>query len=286
MRKKILISGSKGFVGSALCNILNTEMYDVSEIKSTQDLDLCDLKTVLDLPIADVIVHLASKSYVPESFNHPEKFYRNNFLSTLNLLEKAKKDNSKFIFISTYVYGRPSYLPIDENHPISPLNPYTQSKLICEDLCKSYSRDFGLDVIIIRPFNIYGPGQPISFLIPTIINQLKLKEINLNDPRPKRDFVYVDDFVNAIRIIIDTNFNGCNIFNVGSGKSYAISDIMNIILAVNKSKIIVKYSDVERKGEVLETVANINKITSHFGWTPKIGFNDGIKKMLIDFNEK
>lgn len=283
MRKKILISGSKGFVGSALCNILNTEMYDVSEIKSTKDLDLCDLKTVLDLPIADVIVHLASKSYVPESFNHPEKFYRNNFLSTLNLLEKAKKDNSKFIFISTYVYGRPSYLPIDENHPISPLNPYTQSKLICEDLCKSYSRDFGLDVIIIRPFNIYGPGQPISFLIPTIINQLKLKEINLNDPRPKRDFVYVDDFVNAIRIIIDTNFNGCNIFNVGSGKSYAISDIMNIILAVNKSKITVKYSDVERKGEVLETVANINKITSHFGWTPKIGFNVGIKKMLKDF---
>lgn len=285
MRKKILISGSNGFVGRALCNVLPIEMYEVSEIKSSQDLDLCDLKIVFDLPIADVIVHLASKSYVPESFNDPEKFYRNNFLSTLNLLEKAKKDNSKFIFISTYVYGRPTYLPIDENHPISPLNPYTQSKIICEELCKSYSRDFGLDVIILRPFNIYGPGQSSTFLIPTILNQLKSKEIHLNDPKPKRDFVHVDDIVSAIKLVINTNFIGCNIYNVGSGKSYAISDIINFVLDHKNYEISVKYSNLERKGEVLETVADINKMSSHFGWTPKIDFNDGIKNMLIDFNE-
>lgn len=285
MRKKILISGSNGFVGRSLCNILPTEMYDVSEIKSSKDLDLCDLKIVFDQPTADVIVHLASKSYVPESFNDPEKFYRNNFLSTLNLLEKAKKDNSKFIFISTYVYGKPSYLPIDENHPISPLNPYTQSKLICEELCKSYSRDFGLDVIILRPFNIYGPSQSSTFLIPTILNQIKFKEIHLNDPKPKRDFVHVDDFVRAIKLIINTNFIGCNIYNVGSGKSYAISDIISFIQDHKNYEISVKYSNFERKGEVLETVADINKMSSHFGWTPKIDFNDGIKNMLIDFNE-
>jgi nucleoside-diphosphate-sugar epimerase len=285
MKKKILISGSKGFVGRALISSLPSDLYDVSQIKSSQDLDLCDLRTVVDLPNADIIVHLASKSYVPDSFTNPEKFYRNNFLSTLNLLEKAKKNNSKFIFVSTYVYGRPSYLPIDENHPTSPLNPYTQSKLICEELCNSYARDFGIDVIIIRPFNIYGPGQNSSFLIPTILNQLKLKEINLNDPRPKRDYVHVDDFVNAIRIIIDKGFNGYNIFNIGTGKSYSISDIMNIIIAENKHKIFVKYSEIERKGEVLETIANINKFSNHFGWSPKIEFKDGIKNMLIELNE-
>jgi UDP-glucose 4-epimerase len=176
-------------------------------------------------------------------------------------------------------------LPIDENHPTSPLNPYTQSKLICEELCNSYARDFGIDVIIIRPFNIYGPGQNSSFLIPTILNQLKLKEINLNDPRPKRDYVHVDDFVNAIRIIIDKGFIGYNIFNIGTGKSYSISDIMNIIIAENKNKIFVKYSEIERKGEVLETIANINKFSNHFGWSPKIEFKDGIKNMLIELNE-
>jgi UDP-glucose 4-epimerase len=285
MKKRILISGSKGFVGRALISSLPSDLYDVSQIKSSQDLDLCDLRTVDDLPNADIIVHLASKSYVPDSFTNPEKFYRNNFLSTLNLLEKAKKNNSKFIFVSTYVYGRPSYLPIDENHPTSPLNPYTQSKLICEELCNSYARDFGIDVIIIRPFNIYGPGQNSSFLIPTILNQLKLKEINLNDPRPKRDYVHVDDFVNAIRIIIDKGFIGYNIFNIGTGKSYSISDIMNIIIAENKNKIFVKYSEIERKGEVLETIANINKFSNHFGWSPKIEFKDGIKNMLIELNE-
>jgi nucleoside-diphosphate-sugar epimerase len=285
MKKRILISGSKGFVGRALISSLPSDLYDVSQIKSSQDLDLCDLRTVVDLPNADIIVHLASKSYVPDSFTNPEKFYRNNFLSTLNLLEKAKKNNSKFIFVSTYVYGRPSYLPIDENHPTSPLNPYTQSKLICEELCNSYARDFGIDVIIIRPFNIYGPGQNSSFLIPTILNQLKLKEINLNDPRPKRDYVHVDDFVNAIRIIIDKGFIGYNIFNIGTGKSYSISDIMNIIIAENKNKIFVKYSEIERKGEVLETIANINKFSNHFGWSPKIEFKDGIKNMLIELNE-
>jgi len=285
MKKRILISGSKGFVGRALISSLPSDLYDVSQIKSSQDLDLCDLRTVVDLPNADIIVHLASKSYVPDSFTNPEKFYRNNFLSTLNLLEKAKKNNSKFIFVSTYVYGRPSYLPIDENHPTSPLNPYTQSKLICEDLCNSYARDFGIDVIIIRPFNIYGPGQNSSFLIPTILNQLKLKEINLNDPRPKRDYVHVDDFVNAIRIIIDKGFIGYNIFNIGTGKSYSISDIMNIIITENKNKIFVKYSEIERKGEVLETIANINKFCNHFGWSPKIEFKDGLKNMLIELNE-
>jgi nucleoside-diphosphate-sugar epimerase len=86
MKKRILISGSKGFVGSSLINRVTSDLYVVSQIKSSQDLDLCDLRTLADLPNADIIVHLASKSYVPDSFTKPEKFYRNNFLSTLNLL--------------------------------------------------------------------------------------------------------------------------------------------------------------------------------------------------------
>ena len=85
------------------------------------------------------------------------------------MLELARQWKVPFIFASSYVYGPPDYLPIDEKHPVKAVNPYMASKALCEDLCKSYARSFDIPVTIIRPFNIYGPGQPDHFLIPKIV---------------------------------------------------------------------------------------------------------------------
>ena len=90
------------------------------------------------------------------------------------------------IYLSSYVYGSPDYLPIDEAHPVKAFNPYAQSKVICEQICKGYSRDFKVPVIVFRPFNIYGPGQNEDFLIPKMIRHAKHGRIEIRDARQER----------------------------------------------------------------------------------------------------
>jgi UDP-glucose 4-epimerase len=184
------------------------------------------------------------------------------------------------IYVSSYVYGTPEYLPIDENHPVKAFNPYAQSKLLSEELCKGYNRDFDIPVTIFRPFNIYGPGQNPVFLIPSIIAQAKTGKIKLEDPRPRRDFIYIDDVVNAYSKAIDTNFKKVEIFNLGSGISTSIHELTTIIQNKISDNISVEFSGVERKNEVLDTIANIDKAKALLYWIPRCSLQHGIEEML------
>lgn len=281
IKKKILITGHKGFVGSALVkNLTNKNIEIVLPEIAGKSFNLCN-KLELDLlGHSDVIVHLAARSFVPDSFNNSADFYENNILSTLNLLEKAKRDKSKMVFFSTYVYGKPDYLPLKEDHTRSPLNPYTQSKVICEDLCLAYNRDFGVPISIFRPFNIYGPGQKNTFFIPTIINQLDNEVILLKDPRPKRDFIYIDDVISALEADIFSDILGFNIYNLGSGVSASVKEVLlNIILASN-SKAKGMFSGEYRQGEVLDTRADITRIKEKLGWEPLVNLKQGLAQCL------
>ena len=227
--KKILITGIKGFIG----NILSLKLQALgSEIIKLNDkkMDVTSWEQVKNLDKADIVFHLAAKIFVPFSFENPRKTYETNILGTLNLLEYCRKNKSKMVFASTYVYGEPNYLPVDENHPTNASNPYSKSKLVGEELCKYYSDDFGVKSIILRPFNIYGPDQNDNFLIPTIINQAKTGKIILKDSRPKRDYIYIDDAVEAfLRAgIHESNFD---IFNVASGEGLSVENIAKIIIS-------------------------------------------------------
>ena len=164
--KSVLITGGSGFIGKNLFESLKRLNFEVLSIKGKDYTDLTDEKEIHKLPKFDIIIHLAAFNYVPSSFENPINCYKNNINSTLNILEKTKNDKSSLIFFSSYIYGRPKYLPIDEEHPREALNPYTQSKIICEDLCISYNRDYKIPITIFRPFNIYGPFQKPIFLIP------------------------------------------------------------------------------------------------------------------------
>jgi nucleoside-diphosphate-sugar epimerase len=281
--KKILITGLHGFVGKHLCKSISK--FDFEIVNYAKDVDLSSAVSFLKFPKVDFIVHLAAKSFVPEAFDNPQNIYSNNINITLNVLEKARNDGSQVIFLSTYVYGEPKYLPIDENHLTAPKNPYTQSKLICESLFEAYHRDFSVSSTIFRPFNIYGPGQNLSFLIPTLFSQSGTSSIKLKDPRPKRDFIHVQDVVDAI-ILSVTNFSaGINIFNLGSGSSVSIGELSFIIKDLTQSNAIVEFSNEFRKGEVLETVANWSKFNKHSGWKPKIALIDGLKLYFSKFDK-
>ena len=277
---KVLITGGNGFIGSSLGKLLASKSINIINPGDVDALNLCDWEAVRSIPKSDVIVHLASKNFVPASFNDPQGYYNNNIASTINILEKAKADKSKVIFFSTYVYGPPLYLPVDENHYTNPLNPYTQSKLICEELCKAYHRDFGLPVTIFRPFNIYGPGQNPAFFIPTIINQIKNKVIQLNDSRPKRDFIHVDDVCEAVFLSITNTKHSFSIYNLGSGVSTSVKEIVNMILKYSHSKAHIVFSDETRQGEVMDTIADISKIKLELNWEPKISISKGLEAIV------
>jgi UDP-glucose 4-epimerase len=277
--KRILITGSNGFIGKALVSRFQ-QRYDLIKTGNSKSLNICDPSACERLPTADTIIHLAALSFIPESFEVPAAYYRNNIVSTINMLEKARKDGSKFIFFSTYVYGRPAYLPIDELHVVNPLNPYTESKVIGEQLCKAYQRDFNLDVTIIRPFNIYGPNQSNVFFIPKILEQIKSKTIHLQDPRPKRDFIYLEDVIDATEAIVNCDLTGVNVFNIASGVSTSVKEVVDHIKKISGSSAEIIFSNEERKGEVLDTVANIEKAKSILNWSPKTSLEQGLNLLV------
>jgi len=275
---KIAVTGSSGFIGSKLIKHLKWLGKDIIEINRSNGIDITDWQQIKAIDGFEVLIHLAAVTFVPESFDNPLKFYYQNILGTLNILELCRKNNSKLIYTSSYAYGIPDYLPIDEKHPLKALNPYSQSKIIGEHLCEGYNRDFNLPVIMLRPFNIYGPGQNNRFLISQIISQANTGEIHLKDPRPKRDYIFIDDVIDIYTKCIEYDENTFEIFNIGSGKSYSVSEIANLILENFDNEVLINFTGEVRKNEVLNTVADITKITELLNWKQTVELSEGIKK--------
>jgi nucleoside-diphosphate-sugar epimerase len=277
--KTIAITGSSGFIGKHLINKLKGNNYKILELDYNTGYDLSKWEDVLKIPEFDIIIHLASRSFVPESFINPHEYYRINFQITLNILELVRINSARVIYFSSYLYGSPKYLPIDENHPLAPHNPYSQTKIICEKVCEGYNRDFNVPVTIFRPFNIYGSGQDKRFLVPEVIQQLSLGKIIVKDPRPRRDFVHVLDVVQAVELAIGIEFDKLEVFNIGSGASVSVAEIVSTIKEVYNSSAIISYSNEYRQEEVLESLADIRKAKELLGWFPVINIVDGIKEI-------
>jgi nucleoside-diphosphate-sugar epimerase len=278
----IAITGSRGFVGKLLCSKLRDLNYKIIEINIESGYDIRKLEDLKKVPKFDVLIHLAARSFVPDSYLFPADYYNTNINGTINVLELCRKFNARIIFTSSYVYGRPKYLPIDESHNLNAFNPYAQSKLIGEQLCNAYKRDFNVGYTIFRPFNIYGPGQNMNFVIPKIIDQAFKGQIVLKDPRPKRDFVYIDDVVDAYIKAIHNFEVDSYIFNLGYGRSYSIEQIVNKIQIHMKRKIDVVFSHEYRQNEIMNTVADISHIMKKLDWEPRTSIDDGIKLTLFN----
>ena len=277
---KIAVTGSTGFVGSHLTKRLKALCHDVIDIDIKKGIDITDRKQLESLEPFDILFHLAAKSYVPDSYKDPWSFFCVNIIGTLNALELCRSHKARMVFISSYLYGSPQYLPIGENHPTAAFNPYAQSKLISEQLCCSYNRDFHLPVVIVRPFNLYGPGQTKNFLIPTIVSQAKSGKIILSDPAPKRDFLYIDDFIDLLMKLIDYRSNDCQVFNAGSSKSFSVREIAEIVCRLINRNIRVEFTGNKRPAEIADTVADISKAKEILNWQPKIPLEDGLKSLI------
>lgn len=279
---KILVTGSDGFIGSMLLKQLEQTGAEVKGIDLKSGFDIIDWEQFKNLENVNLIYHLAALMGIPYAFKHPRKVYEVNVMGTLNVLEFCRlNDINKLIFASSYVYGQPQYLPIDERHPVNPTNPYARSKVIGEELCRGYAEDHGIECIIVRPFNIYGPSQNENFLIPSILKQLRENnKIVLNDPDPRRDLLFVTDMIDAYLKAGESKTSKFEIFNIGFGKSYSVNEIVEIVLQLIDKKIEVKYTGERRPNEIMDTVANISKVSKKLNWHPEIELQNGLASIF------
>lgn len=229
----------------------------------------------------DIVFHLAAVVFVPSSQHSPRETYHTNVTGTLNMLEFARIRRAKMIFASSYVYGKPHYLPIDEKHPLQPTNPYARSKVLCELLCRAYNEDHAVSCIVLRPFNIYGRGQDRRFLIPEILEQLQSKkEVVLKDLAPRRDFLYIDDAIDAYVKAAQFEGSRYEIFNVGSGRSYTVREIAERMAGLYGVDAPVRSLEKPREGEIPDTVADISKAEKLLGWRPKVDIDTGLRAVV------
>jgi len=280
---RVAISGASGFVGRHICSLLESlDSYQVVPLDIINGIDLENRADCDEIEEFDVFVHLANLSFVPASYENPELFYRTNYLTTLNALELCKKYKAKFVYVSSYVYGPPQYLPVDESHPVNSFNPYAQTKVICESLCEGYHRDFKIPVIVLRPFNIYGAGQSGNLLIPEIIQQLKEGKttVQLKDASPKRDYINVLDIALSLKACIDTGNTEHRTYNLCSGKSYSVLELTEIVNSLLKTKVMFEFSKTDRPNEVNDARGCNMKIFNELGWKPNMDLLDGMKDII------
>lgn len=271
---RILVTGSKGFIGKQVVEHLKS-CDIISDSIDSKRIDLKDIEEVMKLDKSDIVIHLGGKTIKGLEWN---EYFHNNVIGTLNILEYCiKKNIKKMIFVSSYVYGNPKYSPIDEKHPISPHNAYTRSKYLAEQLCEFFAKNSDLNVIILRPFNIFGKTLPKGFLISNLLKSIKTNEkITIVNKNSRRDFLHVDDLIDVILKIKDYDCK-FEIFNIGSGKSYSFNEIIEKIEKIEKIKLNVQYEE-DKENFIEDIVADISKLKNKIKWNPMISFDEGLQK--------
>ncbi len=299
---KVLITGGAGFIGSNLTFLLVKKGYGVRIIDNLSTGKMENLKEVRDkiefihgditdkkileesLQGVDYVVHLAAITSVQKSLEEPELTFEVNFEGTQKLLELSEKFSiKKFIFASSCaIYGNPQILPVSEECPPSPLSPYAESKLSGEKVCVEYLKR-GLDIVILRFFNIYGPKQdpdsPYSGVISRFIKMILNGKppVIYGDGEQTRDFVYVNDVLSALEMILLRGAKESRIFNIGSGKRYSVNQIFRILKKISGFEGKPKYEE-GRKGEVRHTLADISRAVKEINWKPLIHIEEGLKR--------
>ena len=311
MIKKILVTGGAGYIGSFMVRELQSKGFEPVILdnlsqghkKAVKDfhleqIDLVTEKEKLDSFLSaekfDGVIHMASFIQMGESFTNPQKYYENNVLGFMNLLDSMKNSSINKIIISSSagVYGNPMKLPIEEDDPKNPLNPYGETKYIMERMLEDYDAAYGIKFVAIRYFNAAGAAldgsigedhPEESHLIPNIIKKaLKGEEIEIfgNDYKTPdgtniRDYIHVLDLVEAHSIAMQKLLEGAesNFYNAGIGRGYSNKEVIDTVKSVTGLNLKIKYG-LRRAGDANALYASIDKIKKDFAWQPKYGLKE------------
>ena len=276
--KNILVIGANGFIGSHLVPALRAAGYLVFT-HSTRHGDIRNC--TLDFEGIGHVFHLAARTFVPDSWSDPLSFYEVNVLGTVNVLEFCRSHGASLTLVSSYVYGPPARLPISEDEPLRAFNPYSHTKILAEETGLYYQRQFAIPVTIIRPFNVYGPGQDRRFLIPSILWQAidpGQAAIEVADLNPRRDYIFIADLID---LLVRTAFRReGGVFNAGSGSSWAVGDVIALVNGFLPTPKPVRVEGLARPEEVADVVADISRARREFGWEPRVPLPDGLRLTL------
>ncbi|MBI2424123.1 MAG: NAD-dependent epimerase/dehydratase family protein [Candidatus Hydrogenedentes bacterium] len=283
---RIVVTGASGFVGTHLREALEARGGAVTCASLRDNVDVLDMSALRALPEFHSLVHLAGRTFVPDSWKSPRDYYETNVTGTLNCLELCRERNARLILASTYVYGDPVYLPIDERHPVRHWNPYASSKILAEQLCEAYAAQFDTPSCILRFFNLFGLGQNTAFLMPQIVHGLHHGRLALGNPDSRRDFLYIGDAVEAILAALDAGCTGCVRFNVGSGVSHRVSDAVRIAQKFLGGDAVVTYNADQRPNDVMDIVANVSLIGERLGWRPRYTLEHGLEMYIRQYLDR
>ena len=299
----VLVTGGAGFIGSHVVRFLLEDGYQLKvvdnlsrgnkeSVDSRAELIVADInnskKVKEALKGVDAVIHMAGLIVVPESVKDPIKYCENNVIGAVSLIESMRKAGVKKIIFSSSacVYGTPDKLPIKEDAPVRPDNPYGASKASIETFLQTYNVIHGFDSIILRYFNPYGPGEehvPETHAIPNFIKAtLAKKPIPLYwQGEQIRDFIYIEDLARAHIDVLDQK--GYQVFNIGTEKGIKVKDVISEIFKIVGYEVPIKDLG-ERLGDVHANFASSEKLKKAVGWRPKVELKDGLKR-TVDYYE-
>lgn len=305
---KILITGGAGFIGSHLCEKYTKEGHTMLCLDNFMSGNLMNVKHLLNyrnfklirgdvrdfdlleniMGEVDVVFHLAAQIHVDRSYVEPKLTYEVNVMGTQNILEVARlHDVKKVIYASSSeVYGSAQYTPIDERHPLNAPHPYGASKIAADRMCYAYIHTYGLNVSIMRLFNVFGPrqrdvgyGGVISIFTRRVLSNIP--PIIYGDGRQTRDYTYIEDAVRAYDLVSKHNEPLTEPVNFGNGKEISIIDLANTVIELCGKKDKMKPIHVEpRPTEVKRLIADATKASNLLGWQPEYNFQDGLKAFV------
>ena len=311
--QKVLVTGADGFIGSHLTEMLLEQGYKVKALSyynsfndwgwlnnvkhpelevvtgDVRDSHFCKYIT----QDVEIIFHLAALIAIPYSYVAPDSYVDTNIKGTLNICQAAKENGVKRILVTSTseVYGTARYVPIDESHPKQPQSPYSATKIGADAIAMSFYNAFALPVVLVRPFNTYGPRQSARAIIPTIITQIAngKKEIKLGDLTPTRDFNFVKDTCKGFIELSRCDAAIGQEVNICSNNEISMRDTLNLIAHLMNSdvKFIEDQARIRPKNsEVFRLWGDNAKIKSLTGYEPSYSLEEGLKETINWFLHK
>ena len=314
--KKILVTGSDGFIGSHLveellkenCQIKAFVYYnsfnswgwlDTFPKDKLKNIEIFagDIRDPSGVRIAikdvDVVFHLAALIGIPFSYHSPDSYIDTNIKGTLNVLQACREyDIERIVIASTSeVYGTAKYIPINEKHPFQGQSPYSASKIGADKIAESFYRSFKIPVVIARPFNTYGPRQSARAVIHTVITQMLSgrKKIYLGSLCPTRDFNYVTDICKGFIALAGCDEAIGREINIGSGVEISIGGVVDLLMELTGAKAEIVSEDARKRpdrSEVERLVCDNGLIRELTNWKPEISLRKGLIKTIKWFRDK
>ena len=309
---KVLVTGADGFIGSHLTEALVRLGYHVkafvlyNSLSSYGWLDHCqkDVFGKFEIYMGDIrdphgvkkamegcdaVLHLAALIAIPYSYHSPDTYIDTNIKGTLNIMQAARELGVKRIIhtSTSEVYGTARFVPITEDHPLQGQSPYSATKIAADQIAYSFYTSFDLPVVILRPFNTYGPRQSARAIIPTVISQIAsgIRELKLGSILPTRDFNFIRDTVAGFIAALESENGLGEAVNIGSNYEISIGQTVELIaqvMGVDIKVIMDKERLRPKKSEVERLWADNSKAKNLFSWKPEYDGMDGLKRGLSE----